>query len=144
MILYLDTSAFVPLLVTEPTSERCGMLWDHADRLVTVRLTFVEAAAAIAMAERIERLTAEQADMARQNLAQLWPQIDVIELDEQLSIAAAQAARAHGLRGYDAVHCAAATTLLDETLVAAAGDTRLISAWGASGLAVADTNSVDE
>ena len=57
MILYLDTSAFVPLLIAEPTSQTCGALWDAADRLATTRLTQVEAAAALAMAERLGRST---------------------------------------------------------------------------------------
>lgn len=32
MIVYLDTSAVVPLLIPEPSSAGCGELWDSADR----------------------------------------------------------------------------------------------------------------
>ncbi len=141
MILYLDTSAFVPLLIDEPTSQTCGALWDVADQLVTTRLTYVEVAAALAAAQRLGRITSEEHDAGRERLTQLWPEFDVVELDEQLMAAAAQAAMARGLRGYDSVHFAAAVAVNDEYLVAAAGDGRLLDAWRAEGIAVIDTNA---
>lgn len=139
MIVYLDTSAFVPLLIREPTSDTCGMLWDRADRLVTTRLTHVEAAAALAMAEKLGRMTQEEHLAAREVLGSLWPQIDVVELDERLMVAAGKVAMTLGLRGYDAVHCAAAVSINDESTVGAAGDQRLLEAWRAEGVAVVDT-----
>lgn len=141
MIVYLDTSALVPLLVAEPTSDLCGVLWDRTDRLVSTRLTHVEAAAALAMAERLGRITSAEHQAARELLGSLWQQLDVVELDERLMLAAAQVARTHDLRGYDAVHCAAAVTLRDESTVGAAGDQRLLGAWRAEGLAVVDTGA---
>lgn len=141
MIVYLDTSAFVPLLVEEPTSDRCGELWDDADRLVTTRLTFVESTAALAMAERLDRITRGEHQAGRRRLTELWPEIDLIELDEPLMVAASDAATRHGLRGYDAVHCAAALAVDDDQLVAGAGDRRLLDAWGREGVAVLDTGA---
>lgn len=141
MILYLDTSAFVPLLIEEPTSQICGDLWDAADRVVTTRLTHIEAAAALAMAERLHRITGEQHDAGRERLDELWPQLDLVELDDHLMSAAAQAARSHSLRGYDAVHFAAALTVNDESLVAVAGDRALLDAWSVEDIAVIDTNT---
>lgn len=141
MIVYLDTSALVPLLVEEPTSSTCGALWDAADRLVTTRLAYVEAAAALAMAERLGRITAVEHDAGRDLLTELWLELDVVELDDQLMAAAAQAARTHRLRGYDSVHLAAAVMAHDEHLVAAAGDGPLLDAWRAEGIAVLDTNA---
>lgn len=147
MILYLDTSAFVPLLIDEPTSQTCGALWDVADRLVTTRLTYIEAAAALAAAQRLGRITSKEHDGGRERLTDLWPEFDVVELDEQLMVAAAQAAVARGswlvargLRGYDSVHYAAAVAVNDEYLVAAAGDGRLLDAWLAGGISAIDTN----
>ncbi|USQ81560.1 type II toxin-antitoxin system VapC family toxin [Ornithinimicrobium faecis] len=141
MILYLDTSAFVPLLIDEQTSQTCGALWDAADRLVTTRLTNVEAAAALAMAERLGRISSEEHDAARKQMASLWSELDIMELDEQLMADAARAARTHGLRGYDSVHFAAAGAVDDESLVAAAGDQRLLEAWRTDGIAVVDTST---
>ncbi len=141
MIVYLDTSALVPLLIDEPTSQTCGALWDAADRLVTTRLTYVEAAAALAMAELLGRITSQEHDAGRERLTELWPEFDLVELDEQLMTAAARAAMTHGLRGYDSVHFAAAVTVDDEYLVAAAGDRRLLDAWRADGITVVDTTA---
>lgn len=141
MILYLDTSAFVPLLVDEPTSQTCGALWDASDRLVTTRLTYVEAAAALAAAKRLGRITSEEHDAARERLTELWPEIDVVEFDQQLMAAAAPAAMRYALRGYDSVHFAAAVSVNEENLVAAAGNRRLLDAWHAKGIAVVDTNA---
>lgn len=54
---------------------------------------------------------------------------------------AADLAVTHGLRGYDAAHCAAALAVDDAELVAAAGDGTLLSAWRAEGVTVCDTNA---
>ncbi|PSL02104.1 hypothetical protein CLV30_11159 [Haloactinopolyspora alba] len=140
MILYVDTSALVPLLIKEPTSEACGELWDGADSVTVTRLAYIETVAALAMAERLGRVTEEQARGGQSILDDFWPVVNVIELDELLMSEAARLAVAHGLRGYDATHCAAAVAANDAELVAASGDVRLLSAWQAEGVAVRDTN----
>jgi hypothetical protein len=43
---YLDTSAFVPLLIAEPTTA-CRRFWDAAAAVVSSRLLHVETAAAL-------------------------------------------------------------------------------------------------
>jgi predicted nucleic acid-binding protein len=140
LILYIDTSALVPLMIEEPSSTACGELWDAADDVATTRLTYVEAAAAVAMASRLRRIPAPTAEMGLGHLRQLWEVVNVIELDESLMLSAARLARMHQLRGYDAMHCAAAIALDDELVVAASGDARLLTAWRAAGLAVRDTS----
>ncbi|GAA1226200.1 type II toxin-antitoxin system VapC family toxin [Pseudonocardia alaniniphila] len=141
MIGYLDTSAFVPLLVAEPGSPACRRFWDDADAVVSCRLLYVETAAALAQALRMARLDKDQYERARHLLDALWAEVEVIEFDELLALAAAEAAHALGLRGYDAVHCAAAEQLADEDLVAASGDRRLLEAWSERGLSTYDTNA---
>lgn len=141
MILYVDTSALVPLLISEPSSDVCGELWDRADRLTTARLAYVEAAAALAMARRLNRLTATQFAASRELLDELWGIVDVVELDARLMLSAAASAASQRLRGYDAVHCAAAAELSGEGVVAAAGDKQLLAAWSDEGLTVIDINA---
>ena len=51
MIGYLDTSAFIPLLLKEPSSAACRRFWDDCDAVVSNRLLYVETAAALAQAE---------------------------------------------------------------------------------------------
>jgi len=141
LILYVDTSALLPLLISEPTSHVCGELWDKADRVTTARLTYVETAAALAMAERLGRMTTKQLAAGRKALDQLWIAVDVIELDPHLMVSAADLAAAQGLRGYDAVHCAAAAQLDGDDVVAASGDKQLLAAWIDEGISAIDTNA---
>lgn len=140
MIGYLDTSAFVPLLIAEPSSEICRRFWDDADVVVSSRLLYVEAAAALAQALRMTRLTASKHDKARALLETLSGQIDIVEVDEPLVQRAAGLAHQLALRGYDAIHCAAAEQLNDADVVAACGDRRLLDAWSTLGVETFDTN----
>lgn len=141
MICYIDTSALVPLLIAEPTSNASGRLWDEADEVVTVRLGYVEAAAALAQAHRLGRITSAQQRAAVRTLDRLWAELDVVEVDDPLVRRAAELARRQALRGYDAVHCAAAEQLADDDLVVAAGDRELLRACQALGLAIGDVNA---
>lgn len=141
MILYLDTSALVPLLIEEPWSARCGELWDDADRVTSTRLAYVEAVAALAQAARLGRLSAPGVGNGREVLDVLWDAVDVIEMDRELMLSAADLAIIHGLRGYDATHCAAAIAVNDDRLVAASGDRRLLAAWRTEGVATWDASA---
>jgi hypothetical protein len=137
---YLDTSAFVPLLIAEPTSAACRRFWDDADEVVSSRLLYVETAAALAQARRMDRLTGQEHQASLQLLDQLWSAVEVAEVDEDVVARAATLAHQLALRGYDAVHCAAAEQLNDADVVAASGDQRLLAAWTELGIATFDTN----
>ncbi len=147
MNLYLDTSALVPLIVAEPTSALCRRLWDDADAVLCTAIGHVEATAAIVRAGRAGRLGAGGQEQAIALLERLWSDVTVVPADAVRLHSAAGAAVRHGLRGYDAVHCAAALAVAGDVadadegydLVAASGDRELISAWIAEGLAVVDT-----
>jgi predicted nucleic acid-binding protein len=137
---YLDTSAFVPLLIDEPTSQTCRRFWDDTDVIVSSRLLYVETAAALAQAQRFGRLTEDEHLRCRRRLEQMWSAMDVIEADEQVVTRATELAQRLSLRGYDAVHCASAEELDDDDVVAASGDQRLLTAWLELGMATYDTN----
>jgi hypothetical protein len=137
VIAYFDTSAVVPLLVAEPGSVRAALLWDSADRVVSVRLAYPEGRAALAQAQRLGRLTARQLRVAVMDLDTRFEQLNVVEIDEQLAHRAGELAEAHRLRGYDAVHLAAADRVRDADLVVVAGDGALLDAASAEGIAVA-------
>ncbi len=140
MIAYFDTSALVPLLIDEPASPICERLWDDADDVVSVRIAYVEAAAAISQARRLGRLTqAEQRD-AIMLLEDKWTQLQLIDVDEPLVHRAGALADLHSLRGYDATHCAGAESINDAGVVAASGDRQLIAAWRALGMNTLDVN----
>jgi predicted nucleic acid-binding protein len=139
--LYLDTSALVPLLVTESSSIRCRALWDAADIVLCTALGHVEASAALARSARAGNLSPEARAAAAELLEQLWSDVTVVPADQPRLRAASAAALRHGLRGYDAVHCAAALAVAGPELVAATGDLELLAAWRDERLAVVDTNA---
>lgn len=141
MNLYLDTSALVPLLVGEASSALCRRLWDESDVVLCSAIGHVEATAAVARAERSGRLSAAARAGALHLLDRLWSDVTVVPADAPRLRTAAAVALRHGLRGYDAVHCAAALSLTGDELVAASGDRELITAWQTDGLAVVDTNA---
>jgi predicted nucleic acid-binding protein len=141
---YLDTSAFVPLLIAEPTSAACRRFWDDADAVVSSRLLYVETAAALAQARRMDRLTGQEHQNSLGLLDRLWAEVDVAEVDEPVVARAAALAHQLALRGYDAVHCASAEQLDDEDVVAATGDQRLLAAWTELGIATFDTNATND
>lgn len=139
MKLYLDTSALVPLVVSEPSTATCRTAWGRADLVVSSALTRVEATAALARAARHGRLATDQLTAAQQSLDEIWARVAEVPADGRRLDAAVQAALRHALRGYDAVHCASAVLVLDDDLLAASGDQELLAAWRAEGLAVLDT-----
>ncbi len=141
MIAYFDTSAFLPLFITEPGTQRCRRLWAAAEVRVVTRLVFVEASAALAQAGRLGRLTDNQHDDAPARMGLAWGLCHIRELDDLLMREAGQLARRYGLRGYDSVHCAAAAGFTDTDFAAASGDRRLLNAWSSLGVTTMDPNA---
>jgi uncharacterized protein len=137
VIAYFDTSAVVPLLIAEPGSARAASLWDGADRVVSVRLIYPETRAALAQAKRLGRLTARQLRDAVTGFDSLFEEIDLVEVDDALARHAGELAEVRQLRGYDAVHLAAADRIRDPNVVVIAGDGALLDAATAEGMTIA-------
>jgi hypothetical protein len=137
VIAYFDTSALLPLLVVEAGSPRAARLWNGADRVVSARLVYPEGRAALAQAYRLGRLTARQLRAAVTEFDSRYEQFDLVEVDDPLARHAGQLAEAHGLRGYDPVHLAAAHRVRDPDLVLVAGDQALLTAATADGMSIA-------
>jgi uncharacterized protein len=135
VITYVDTSSLLKLLIDEDGSERAVLLWDRADVLASVILVAVEARAALAAAERAARLTVSQHRMAKQELAALLDELTIIEVTEDLIAHASELAETDALRGYDAVHLAAALAV--EANVITSADAELCDAALRHGLHVA-------
>lgn len=137
MILYLDTTAFVKLFVREECSDLVQAQLAAVDVVATSRVAYSEACDA--MARRVEegRLTAEQLGRARDQLNGAWPQFAVLDLNEQ---AATDVTVKHGLRGYAAIHVAAALELREKAenvpLVFCSFDPRQVDVAESEGLAV--------
>ena len=132
MVTYVDTSTLLKLIVDEPGSDRAEVIWRSAHAVAAVVLIVVEARAALAAARRQARLTTHQHQAARSALHALIDELHLVEITEDLTNDAAQLAEAEGLRGYDAVHLAAARTI-DATVLTSA-DTALCDAASRQGL----------
>ena len=139
VIAYFDTSAVIPLVVGEPSSTICTRLWNEATHSMSARLLYPEARAALARAERKGRITKRQHNAAVAELEAIITEIDHVEITEDLARYAGELAHAHQLRGYDAVHLAAAIAALDAELVLVTGDHDLANAARSLGVSVALT-----
>lgn len=110
MILYVDTSSLAKLYLDEPYGDDVVEWIGAADAVATSRVTYPEVASALArrcahgsLAERDLRLSLDDLEAG-------WEEYLVVDLAERL---AAELAVRHVLRGFDAVHLAAAVTLRD-------------------------------
>ena len=108
MILYLDTSALVKLFFREAGSKLVVDLVDKADSVITSQVAYAESCSALARRKRDKRLSDAEFETAKEHLDEMWPQMDIALLDE---IKAGELAIKHVIRGFDAIHLAAALEL---------------------------------
>lgn len=141
MIAYFDTSAIVPLVIHEASTAVCNRIWTESTRVVSVRLLYPEARAALARAERVGRLTRGQLAAAVTELDSIIAEIDLIEVTADLAHFAGDLAQEHGLRGYDAVHLAATRSAADDELVLVTGDWDLAGAARSLGIVTVTTTT---
>ncbi len=87
------------------------------------------------------RLSAQQREAAIVELETIISEVDHIEVTEALAHRAGELAQAHGLRGYDAVHLAAASAVADSDVVLVTGDSDFANAANSIGIAVSITNA---
>ena len=136
MITYVDTSCLLKLVIDEEGSDRAELIWDSADAVASAALVVVEGRAALAAALQGGRLGTSQHRRARAEFASLVDGLTIVEVSERLIADAAELAEEEGLRGYDAVHLAAALTL--EATVLTSADSDLCEAAHRRGLHVAN------
>ncbi|MFW2336180.1 type II toxin-antitoxin system VapC family toxin [Ilumatobacter sp.] len=132
----MDTSTLIELIVDEEGSDRAELIWQSADSVASVSLVVVEARAALAAAERGKRLSTAQLRVAKTELAAFADGLHLVEVTEELIESAAQFAETESLRGYDAIHLAAALFVGAEVLTSA--DRALCEAAARQGLHIAD------
>jgi predicted nucleic acid-binding protein len=127
-VLYLDSSALVKLYVRETHSADVMALARKSPQWLCHQVGYVEVRAALAAAERLERISAQARSQAVARFIKDWRNISQVQFDEALLERAAELAEGFGLRGYDSVHLAAADRIRDavgERLVFACFDERL-------------------
>ena len=105
MILHLDTSAFLKLYLIESESDQVARWIADASALTTSRVTYAEVCAGLAAGHRQKRLSEAELFAACKDLDRFWGEFQLVELNER---AAGKLALKHVIRGFDAVHLAAA------------------------------------
>ena len=137
MITYFDTSVLMKLFLTdEAGATAASEIWLATDSAICVEIGYVEVRAALAAASRAKRLSAARFKEAKVLFENIWSQVEVVQVDESLVRTAADLAESDGLRGYDAMHLAAAIRVGVDTFAAA--DSALIRAAVKHKLAVAE------
>ena len=111
MILYLDTSSLVKLYVEEDQSTEVRRAGKAAEILATSKVAYPEAFAAFARKHRAGELNQTDLGKVCHALKDQWARFAVIDIDEKR---AGDLAVKHTLRGFDAVHLAAAVTVRTE------------------------------
>jgi len=136
VIAYFDMSMLVKLLVDdEAYRAQAERIWLEADHVVCAEVGYVEARAALAATQRSRRLDDANMHTAKSQFEALWEQVIVVAVDTALMRAAGDIAELDGLRGYDAVHLAAAVAV--RATVVASADRQLIRAARNRGFGVA-------
>jgi predicted nucleic acid-binding protein len=136
VITYLDTSILLKLLVADESyQQESERLWLDSDYVVCAEIGYVEARAALAAARRHGRLISAALRTATEQFELLWEKVSIVVIDTALVRAAGDVAERDGLRGYDAVHLAAAITA--QATVLASADRDLVEAARRRGFGVA-------
>jgi predicted nucleic acid-binding protein len=133
VIIYLDTSAFVKLVVDEDGADLARGWFDEASMATSSVITFPEACSALA--RRSIRTRAREGLLGEwlSELDARWTRTARVRVDERV---AGRLAIEHGLRGMDAIHLGAAVAVRKRALArsttavvsVAAFDRRLLEA----------------
>jgi predicted nucleic acid-binding protein len=127
----------IKLLVDEPGAEEARSAYGEADGVCTTAIAHVEATAALARMRKGKRLTTAQLDRSLGDLENIWRSVFSHAVDEALLAKAAESARAHSLRAYDAVHLGGALSFaIGEELDFACWDKELREAAKKHGFAL--------
>lgn len=145
-VLYVDSSALVKRYLAEIGTAWLQLLLDPAakNEVYLVRIAYTELIAAISRRQRGGTVTLADAVQARADFrADFAADYLPIEVTVPLVEQAALLAEKHGLRGYDAVHLAAALsvqTAYPSPVTVVSADTELNAAALAEGLLVDNPN----
>jgi hypothetical protein len=142
---FWDSSALVPLLVTEGTSAALETLFQDEESVAVWWATEVECASAVGRLERMSQLAPDEVNEALEQLvelAQVWHVIDPVET---IRVSAKRFLRVHDLRAADALQLAAAFVTAEgrpDSLELVSLDDRLATAARKEGFRVFDRSAL--
>jgi uncharacterized protein len=139
MNLYLDTSALIKRYVNETGSSDVGEWIRSADDKATTMITRAEMSAGMNRLLRMKHLSQKDYGDALEEFRADWEDYHRLPVTEPLVARADALACEHNLRGYDAIHLAAALTwqdLLSLPVTLVTYDRELAEAARSSGMPV--------
>jgi predicted nucleic acid-binding protein len=136
MVVYADASALVKRVVEEEGSELAATVWETAQRVIASALAYPEARAALGAARVAGRLDAADLRQGVRRLEQVYADVELVQVDEQITALAGGLAERCALGGADAVHLATALSLDAPRVVVATWNQDLAKAASENGLAV--------
>ena len=141
---YFDTSALVKRFVDEPGSGRVEALIASQPRIATSKIAYAELHATLARKLRERQLTLIAYRRISGRFELDWRAYIRVELADALLGLTRALVRRHPLRGFDAIHLAAAIRLqdqLNEAIQFIAADQRLLHAAQREGLTGIDVRN---
>lgn len=114
MIAYCDTSALAALALDEAGAARVRAALEPVRRVACSEIGMVELRAAVARAGQAGRLGAAEGEAASERWRAIWERVTPIPVSSVQLRRASVPAELHALRAYDAVHLAAAESLVVE------------------------------
>lgn len=138
MILYLDSSALVKFYVREDGDDLVADAVADAAQIWTCMVAFAEVRAGLRRRWREGALSQEAHDDALRQLTSDWGHLNKLAVDAQLAQLGGVLATEYALRGFDAIHMAAAvqTQTVAGSPSVAVFDKKLAAAMRKAGLTV--------
>jgi predicted nucleic acid-binding protein len=107
-VIYADSSVIVKRYYAEPGSEWVRQRWLADERVFTSRVAYAEVHAALARKRRDGELSLVPFRRSATAFEAEWPAYDQVLVDRTTLMEVGRLVRVHPLRGYDAIHLAAA------------------------------------
>ncbi len=136
-MIYLDTSALIRLYVAEKGSAAVIALVQNEGTPGAATIAYAEVYSGLVRRRRERSVTEAQYVRISGQFEQDWPTCIQVELQKDVLELARDLLRRHALRAFDAIHLASALRLrvrLEEDMIFAAADDRLLRAAAAEGL----------
>lgn len=113
-MIYADSSVIVKRYYGEPGTQRVRDRWGRTDRVFTSRVSYAEVHAALARKRREGGISLAGFRAAAQAFEGEWPSYDHVLVDASTLTGVRRLVQRHPLRGFDAIHLAAAIWLKKE------------------------------
>ncbi len=107
-MIYVDASVIVKRYYDEAGSDRVRAGWESSERVFTSRVAYAEVHAAFARKRRDGELSTAAFRESAATFETEWPAYDQVLVAEQTLMDVRRLVQRHGLRGFDAIHLAAA------------------------------------